>query len=409
MRSGRNTNIFVNMSVFHSSSLTPDYLAHRVGYEIGLHARPRRPLPQDETEAREELNRERVWWQLTAFDRTMSHLHGRRQRMITPESTKTIVDYLTDHPHIYCPSDAMLATSLTSGDILEMLVQPYSFHNDNVGWKILLHRLKQDHRIWQEQWLSNSRKSTPFLQSTITSRLTFFFSFFSCFFSFLAATSAPLPLHPLSRIIIGFYTSVVDFEMAEFERKALPNNESARILATSSEKAIDLLRYIIHHLAPAEVLRFAPDVFTTRGAKAGVFLARVSPDSRGADDPARSRRGNDANELVSQNMNRFDHTVVSEITDVFRQLIQVCRSASQEDHDTAYYQARFFTSLLRVSSRAPTRQPSRAVSPNANSMNPIPAHALLSDFDINRLIGVSNGINTEPSHVSQEKNLLQLC
>lgn len=56
-------------SNFHLTALTTS-MAPRVGYEIGLSAKPRRPLPVDETEAREELNRERTWWQLTAFDRT---------------------------------------------------------------------------------------------------------------------------------------------------------------------------------------------------------------------------------------------------------------------------------------------------------------------------------------------------
>lgn len=85
----------------------------------------------------------------------MGHLHGRRQRMITPDATRTIASYLLDHPHLYCNSDAMLATSLVSGDITDALSQSYRFEQDNVGWKILLHRLEHDLRQWQEDWLGD--------------------------------------------------------------------------------------------------------------------------------------------------------------------------------------------------------------------------------------------------------------
>lgn len=89
----------------------------------------------------------------------MAHLHGRRQRMITPDATRTIAGYLTDHPDLYCNSDAMLATSLISGDITDALSQSYRFEEDNVGWKILLHRLEEDHRRWQEEWLGDNGES----------------------------------------------------------------------------------------------------------------------------------------------------------------------------------------------------------------------------------------------------------
>lgn len=88
--------------------------------------------------------------------------------------------------------------------------------------------------------------------------------------------TAPLPLQPLSRTIVGFYSLIIQFELAEFTRTASPSSNTASALARSCEKAVNLLRYIVRQLAPAEVLRFAPDVVTIRGAKAGVFLARVS-------------------------------------------------------------------------------------------------------------------------------------
>lgn len=102
-----------------------------------------------------------------------------------------------------------------------------------------------------------------------------------------------------------------------------------------------------------------------------------------------------------QNASRFDPSVNAEITAIFRQLIQVCRSASLEDCDTAYYQARFFSSLLRVSSVAPTRQASRAGSPSAEAaasaaaasgLQGMPSDALISGLDMNRLIGDSVGL-----------------
>ncbi len=62
------------LSVWKESADRGSYLrvgyAIRVAYELGLDAQQRRPLPLDERAAREVLNRERTWFQLTMIDRT---------------------------------------------------------------------------------------------------------------------------------------------------------------------------------------------------------------------------------------------------------------------------------------------------------------------------------------------------
>ncbi len=67
-----------------------------------------------------------------------------------------------------------------------------------------------------------------------------------------------------------------------------------------------------------------------------------------------------------QNTHKIPNTVVEEIFSVFKQLIRVCRRVSH-GQDTAFYQAKFFSSLLRASSVAPSRVVSRIGSPTAGS------------------------------------------
>ena len=44
----------------------------------------------------------------------------------------------------------------------------------------------------------------------------------------------------------------------------------------STVRAVDLLKYVVDSLAPAEIMAYAPDIVTVGAAKAGIFLVRVS-------------------------------------------------------------------------------------------------------------------------------------
>jgi hypothetical protein len=80
-------------------------------------------------------------------------------------------------------------------------------------------------------------------------------------------------------VILRYYALLCDFEFAEFQRLLTPANPSFNMgeaIVESVVRAVDLLKYIVDILAPAEIMAYAPDVITIGAAKAGVFLVRVS-------------------------------------------------------------------------------------------------------------------------------------
>lgn len=123
----------------------------RLAFELDLHLEHKRPLPDDELDALKVLvrlfrlpclrvslrcgrlsdlnrlssllllqDRERTWFQLICFDRTLSEQHN-RPLMIQPEWVWDLERWATvDHPSLYCLSDTMLASSLSMMKVLDL-------------------------------------------------------------------------------------------------------------------------------------------------------------------------------------------------------------------------------------------------------------------------------------------------
>ncbi|KAJ9111087.1 hypothetical protein QFC19_001285 [Naganishia cerealis] len=282
--------------------------AIRMGYELGLDQPPQRPLPKDRLKALEVLNRERTWFQLAAFDRS---IFGRRQRMIRTETQHWIEDWITDHPEVYCYADGMLAASYPTGEMIINLRQSTpSYMEDDVGFRVMLHRTRTDIASWRERWFGEQ----------------------------------PLAfLHPISAAIIGFYAVAADWEVADFCYRNVPKSRIPEHLADATSKAMKLLRYIVTDLAPGEIMVFAPDVITVRAARSAVFLARLIP--------------------------QLDPSVVEEIYNIFRDVVRECRRHSR-GQNTTYHLAKFFASLIKISSVGPTRSASRLQTPEEGSQEP---------------------------------------
>ncbi|GHJ84110.1 hypothetical protein NliqN6_0512 [Naganishia liquefaciens] len=278
--------------------------AIRMGYELGLDQPPQRPLPKDRLKALEVLNRERTWFQLAAFDRSMHSIFGRRQRMIRTETQHWIEEWITDHPEVYCYADGMLAASYPTGEMIINLRQSTpSYMEDDVGFRVMLHRTKTDIASWRERWFGEQ----------------------------------PLAfLHPISAAIIGFYAVASDWEVADFCYRNVPKSRIPEHLADATSKAMKLLRYIVTDLAPGEIMVFAPDVITVRAARSAVFLTRLVP--------------------------QLDPSVVEEIYNIFRDVVRECRRHSR-GQNTTYHLAKFFASLIKISSVGPTRSASRLQTP----------------------------------------------
>lgn len=63
----------------------------------------------------------------------------------------------------------------------------------------------------------------------------------------------------------------------------------------------------------------------------------------------------------------MDQRSVDEVQTVFRNMIRECKRFAR-GHNTSFYQAKFFNSLLRIASAAPSRVISRGQSPGLNGL-----------------------------------------
>jgi hypothetical protein len=192
----------------------------------------------------------------------MHSIFGRRQRMIRTETQHWIENWITDHPEVYCYADGMLAASYPTGEMIINLRQSTpSYMEDDVGFRVMLHRTKTDIAAWRERWFGEQRK-----YRSRTSHLLVLTAWHTLALAFL---------HPISAAIIGFYAVASDWEVADFCYRNVPKSRIPEHLADATSKAMKLLRYIVTDLAPGEIMVFAPDVITVRAARSAVFLTRV--------------------------------------------------------------------------------------------------------------------------------------
>ncbi|KAJ9107179.1 hypothetical protein QFC19_002839 [Naganishia cerealis] len=209
--------------------------AIRIGYALGLDKPGRRPLPEDEFEARQIIDRERTWRQLSAFDRS---------------SAQEVEKWLLDHPSVVCYSDAMQACSATIGFIFLTLSTHNKTAEDDQLHRMVLHNMQYDLDTWKERWLGDH---------------------------------PPARLHPRSRAIVGFYGVSVAFDIAVFKRRCFQKSRSdTQLIMEAANEAITVLEYIVNSLVPQDVLSFAPDIVPIKAARSAVFLvshlSNIEPD-----------------------------------------------------------------------------------------------------------------------------------
>ncbi|KAJ9112675.1 hypothetical protein QFC22_006177 [Naganishia vaughanmartiniae] len=292
--------------------------AIRIGYYMGLDKAGPRPLPQDEFEARQIIDRERAWRQLSAFDRSMQHSYGASSRMIPNSSAQEVEKWLLDHPSVVCESDAMQACSATIGFILLTLSTHNKTAEDDQLHRFVLHNIQNDLDAWKEKWLGDH---------------------------------PPAKLHPTSRVIVGFYGVCVSFDIAVFKRRCFQRSGShSQLIMEAANAAITVLEYIVNSLVPEDVLSFAPDIVPVKAARSAVFLVTHFSSI----EPAMAIK------------------VISLIQEIADQFLRHSRG-----RDTAHYQHKFFSRLLSIASPGATRQASRRPSPGPGEVDGGPANPAL--------------------------------
>ncbi|BGP08839.1 hypothetical protein JCM10049v2_004690 [Rhodotorula toruloides] len=158
--------------------------AVRCAFELGIHKRGPRPLPQGELERRHFLNPERTWIYLTIADHRFSTQRG-LPKMISNDFRGDAVPWLLEHDSAhFCPHEVGLAPLLELGrllDIFAVLISP----EDGSPSVELMRSLERNVEAWRGKWC---------LEHT---------------------SPATLPLQPSQKSLVRFYAQVLHFQILE--------------------------------------------------------------------------------------------------------------------------------------------------------------------------------------------------
>ncbi|GAA5854026.1 hypothetical protein JCM8547_008197 [Rhodosporidiobolus lusitaniae] len=146
--------------------------AIRSAFELGIHKKGKRPLPEDEMERRRVLNTERTWFYLTIADHRFSTQRG-LPKMISNEYRRDAVPWTLEHdgPN-FCPHETGLIPLIELGRILDVFGVLISPGEDNPPSMDLLKCLERDIESWRDNW-SSERSSMP-LQPAQASLVRFY-------------------------------------------------------------------------------------------------------------------------------------------------------------------------------------------------------------------------------------------
>ncbi|GAA6049740.1 hypothetical protein JCM3770_004435 [Rhodotorula araucariae] len=155
--------------------------AIRCAFELNIHKKGRRPLPEDEMDLRKALNPERTWLYLTIADHRFSTQRG-LPKMIDNSYRSDAIPWLLEHDsQRLCPQSAGLAPLIELGRILDtfaVLIAP----EDGLPSLELLRCLERDVESWRSNW---------------------------------SLERASLPLQPAQASLVRFYGAVLQFQLLE--------------------------------------------------------------------------------------------------------------------------------------------------------------------------------------------------
>ncbi|GAA5854792.1 hypothetical protein JCM8547_004073 [Rhodosporidiobolus lusitaniae] len=140
-------------------------LAVRMAQQLRLNVRAPRPLPTDETQARKLLNRERVWLYLIIADYHLA-IHYSLPRMLTDECVDDPADWVTEHPHLACPGEAILAPWITFSRMCRLYADLLAAMKGDSSDLRSLAWLENDWKRWRARWVVSP--ATPLLPQQIS-------------------------------------------------------------------------------------------------------------------------------------------------------------------------------------------------------------------------------------------------
>ncbi|BGP36579.1 hypothetical protein JCM10449v2_000480 [Rhodotorula kratochvilovae] len=139
-----------------SSSWRKVGYAIRMAQELRLNVRAPRPLPADERQAREILNKERAWLNLIVADYHLA-IHHSLPRMISEEHVDDPAEWVAEHAAQFpTPGESTVAPWITFSRMCRLYADMLAAMNGDPSNLRSLRWLEHDWRRWRSRWLGDS-------------------------------------------------------------------------------------------------------------------------------------------------------------------------------------------------------------------------------------------------------------
>ncbi|GAA5826547.1 hypothetical protein JCM11251_002421 [Rhodosporidiobolus azoricus] len=155
--------------------------AIRCAFELNIHKKAKRPLPDVEMEKRKVLNPERTWLYLTIADFRFGTQRG-LPKMISNDFRHDAFPWLLEHGVDFCPQEAGLVPLVELGRILDVFAVLISPPEDGLPSMELLKCLEKDVEAWRGNW---------------------------------SLETSSIPLQPAQASLVRFYAQVLQFQLLE--------------------------------------------------------------------------------------------------------------------------------------------------------------------------------------------------
>ncbi|BEJ13333.1 hypothetical protein CspHIS471_0305070 [Cutaneotrichosporon sp. HIS471] len=139
--------------------------AIRMAQELRLNQRAPRPLPRNERQAREILNKERCWLNLIVADYHLA-MHHSLPRMINQDDVDDPMEWITEHPHLPCPGEAVIAPWISFSRLCRLFADMLAGMNGSPSNLRSLHWLEMEYKRWNRRWIEKNSEY-GFLQQQV--------------------------------------------------------------------------------------------------------------------------------------------------------------------------------------------------------------------------------------------------
>ncbi|KAF5338221.1 hypothetical protein D9758_012868 [Tetrapyrgos nigripes] len=275
----------------------------RMAYDLSLDQPHKRPLPDDETRAREILSGERTWFELVSTDEAISRQRG-RPVIISSESVQDPRRWVEENAKYRLDTDPFIAAQTSAcgqeyGTFSKLFaIDPPSFSSFAQRQELQLaaaRRAKQ----WTEIWSRPSQEDYRF------------------------------PIHPTCLATLHFFRCMLDFHVAEiYYRHVLYRPEGVNDLGKEFPAlvavygaAIAMFQLFSDEFGDGS-LRYAPDYMLIGSAHVALWLYK--------------------------NRSKMHDTTKMAVLTVLKGAMQQFCSSAKADHEGAAYQARFLDGLIHA-------------------------------------------------------------